>query len=72
MKAGTHLVEVGDGGVSETENAINGVAAEAAGERGHGREVLAGDGDTRDVDWAALSAPCSVWYDREGNSPLSV
>ena len=36
-------VEVGDGGVCETQDAVNGVAVEAARERGHGREGLSRD-----------------------------
>ena len=55
--AKTYRIEVGDGGVSETQDAINGVAAEGAGEGGHGREGLgldrdAGDGDGVGVDGA--------------------
>ena len=36
----TYSVEVGDGGVSETEDAVDGVVAERARERRHRRELL--------------------------------
>ena len=46
----TYGVEVGDGGVRETEDTVDGVAAEGARERGHGGELLRVDGDTSDGD----------------------
>ena len=46
----TYSVEVRDGGVSETEDAVDGVVAERARERRHRRELLRGNRDTGDGD----------------------
>ena len=46
----TYSVEVGDGGVGETEDAVDGVVAERARKRRHGRELLRGNRDTGDGD----------------------
>ncbi len=52
-------VEVGDGGVSETQDTINGVAAEAARKGGHGREGLLRNRDTGNRNCTGDDQMCS-------------
>ena len=69
-----YLAKVGDRGVRETEDTVDRVAAEAAREGSHGREVLLRDRDASDGDWRkVLSAPLNFNLRSQRKSvPLSV
>lgn len=58
----TYLAEVGDGGPSETEDTVDGVAGEGAGESGYGREVLALHSETTDGDWKEVNQYSARYY----------